>query len=102
VDWYPPPGESLLMRADAAFAAGLAPCVAGLRLPGRQPGTSEAAAHRHPRRRGNYLRPGPWLWRSRDPEPRQARGGARGPLRNAHCFVRSPIWWASTTRFRRN
>lgn len=31
MDWYPPPGESLLMRANAAFATGLAPRVAGLR-----------------------------------------------------------------------
>ena len=31
MDWYPPPGESLLMRANVVFATGLAPRVAGLR-----------------------------------------------------------------------
>ncbi|MET7451246.1 hypothetical protein ABZT03_04970 [Streptomyces sp. NPDC005574] len=31
MDWYPPPGESLLMRANVAFATGFAPSVAGLR-----------------------------------------------------------------------
>ena len=31
MDWYPSPGETLLMRANAAFATGAAPRVAGLR-----------------------------------------------------------------------
>ena len=31
MDWYPPPGESLLMRTNVTFATGLAPTVAGLR-----------------------------------------------------------------------
>ncbi|MET7696954.1 hypothetical protein [Streptomyces sp. NPDC005485] len=31
MDWYPPPGEALLMRVNASFATGSAPRVAGLR-----------------------------------------------------------------------
>lgn len=31
MDWYPPQGETLLMRVNVAFAAGCAPKVAGLR-----------------------------------------------------------------------
>lgn len=31
MDWYPPPGETLLLRVNASFATGLAPRVAGLR-----------------------------------------------------------------------
>jgi hypothetical protein len=31
VDWYPPPGESLLMRTNVTFATGLGPRVVGLR-----------------------------------------------------------------------